>query len=160
MSAAFRPVDPAVVRRAAAEAERSAFKSALDGALRTLAAAALSAALSLGAWQAWRWASAAPMFTVREIRFTGLVHATEGELLDLFKTAGNVVKCELIVDKFTSKSRGFAFVTMGTAQESSKAIAEMNGATLDGRALRVNEAEERQSRGGGGGGGVGKRERW
>lgn len=79
--AAFRPVDPAVVRRAAAEAERSAFKSALDAALRTLAAAALSAAVSLGAWQAWRWATASPLFTLREIRFTGLAHATESELI-------------------------------------------------------------------------------
>ena len=62
----------------------------------------------------------------------------------------------------SGQSRGFAFVTMGTAQEAAKAISEMNGATLDGRALRVNEAEERrQSRGGGGGGGGGgKRERW
>jgi cell division protein FtsQ len=82
MSAAlFRPVDPAVVRRAAAEAERSAFKSSLDAALRTLAAAALSAALSIGAWQAWRWATASPMFTLREFRFTGLSHATEAELI-------------------------------------------------------------------------------
>jgi cell division protein FtsQ len=74
-------MDPAVMRRAAAEAERSAFKASLDAALRTLAAAALSAALSIGAWQAWRWATASPMFTVREIRFTGLSHATEGELI-------------------------------------------------------------------------------
>lgn len=81
MSVGFRPIEPAVIRRAAAEAERSAFKSALDAGLRTLATAALSAALSLAAWQAWRWATASPAFTVREIRFTGLVHATEGELL-------------------------------------------------------------------------------
>ena len=53
----------------------------LDAALRTLAAAALSAALSLGAWQAWRWAAASDMFAVREIRFTGLVRAREAELL-------------------------------------------------------------------------------
>jgi cell division protein FtsQ len=81
MSAAFRPVDPAVVRRAAAEAERSAFKSALDAGLRPLAAAALSAALSIAAWQAWRWAAASPVFTLREIRFTGLAHASEAELI-------------------------------------------------------------------------------
>jgi cell division protein FtsQ len=80
-TATFRPVDPAVVRRAAAEAERSAFRAAVDAALRTLAAAALSAALGLGLWQAWRWATISPAFTVREIHFTGLVHAGEGELL-------------------------------------------------------------------------------
>ena len=80
MSAAFRPVDPAVVRRAAAEAERSSFKAAVDAALRTLAAAAVSAALSIGLWQAWRWATASPFFALREIHFTGLVHASEGEL--------------------------------------------------------------------------------
>ena len=80
MSDAFRPVDPAVVRRAAAAAERSSFKSALGAALRTLAAAAVSAALSFGLWEAWRWATASPFFALREIHFTGLVHAGEGEL--------------------------------------------------------------------------------
>ena len=80
MSAAFRPVDPAVVRRAAAEAERSSFKAAVDAALRTLAAAAVSAALSIGLWQAWRWATVSPVFALREIHFTGLVHSSEGEL--------------------------------------------------------------------------------
>lgn len=80
MSAAFRPVDPAVVRRAAAEAERSSFKAALGAALRTLAAAGVSAALSLGLWQAWRWATASPVFALREIQFTGLVHESEREL--------------------------------------------------------------------------------
>ena len=81
MSAAFRPVDPAVVRRAAAEAERSSFKAAVGGAVRTLAAAAVSAALSLGLWQAWRWATAAQVFALREVHFTGLGHATESELM-------------------------------------------------------------------------------
>ena len=81
MTGAFRPVDPAVIRRAQAEAERSAFKAALDAALRTLAAAALSAALSLGAWQAWRWATASPSFALREVRFNGLTHAGESDLL-------------------------------------------------------------------------------
>ena len=81
MTGAFRPVDPAVMRRAAVEAERTAFKSALDAALRTLAAAALSAALSLGAWQAWRWATASPVFALNEIKFSGLLHAQESELI-------------------------------------------------------------------------------
>ncbi len=88
-------------------------------------------------------------------------NTTEGDILDLFKTAGNVSSCELIVDKFTSKSRGFAFVQMGTQEEANKAIAELNGKELDGRALTVNEARPREERprgdfGGGGGGGGGR----
>ena len=73
-------------------------------------------------------------------------NTTEGDVLDLFKQAGNVQSCELIVDKFTSKSRGFAFVTMGTQEEATKAVAEFNGKELDGRALTVNEARPREDR--------------
>lgn len=85
-------------------------------------------------------------------------NVTEGELLDLFKQAGSVVKCELIVDKFTNKSRGFAFVEMSTQEEANKAVAELNGKDVQGRALTVNEARPREERprgdfGGGGGGG-------
>src|ERR1041385_2511720 len=83
-------------------------------------------------------------------------NTTEGELLDLFKQAGNVVKCELIIDKFTNKSRGFAFVEMGTQDEANKAVQMFNGKDLGGRALTVNEARPREDRpreGGGGGGG-------
>ena len=73
-------------------------------------------------------------------------NTTEGDILDLFKKAGNVSSCELIVDKFTSKSRGFAFVQMGTQEEATKAIADLNGKELDGRALTVNEAKPREDR--------------
>ena len=63
------------------------------------------------------------------------------------------------MDRETGRSRGFAFVTMATDAEAQKTISETNGAMMDGRALRVNEAEERQGggggRGGGGGGGYG-----
>ncbi len=88
-------------------------------------------------------------------------NTTEGELLDLFKQVGNVESCELIMDKFTNKSRGFAFVQMSTQEEATKAIAELNGRALDGRELNVNEAKPREDRGprmGGGGprGGGGK----
>ncbi|MCG3149381.1 MAG: hypothetical protein PCFJNLEI_02842 [Verrucomicrobiae bacterium] len=82
-------------------------------------------------------------------------NTTEGDVLDLFKGAGNVSSCELIMDKFTSKSRGFAFVTMGTQEEATKAIAEFNGKELDGRALTVNEAKPREDRPRTGGGGFG-----
>ena len=85
-------------------------------------------------------------------------NTTEGDVLDLFKQAGNVTSCELIMDKFTSKSRGFAFVTMGSQEEATKAQADFNGKELDGRALTVNEAKPREDRprgdfGGGGRGG-------
>jgi RNA recognition motif-containing protein len=91
-------------------------------------------------------------------------NTTEGDILELFKQAGNVVSCELIVDKFTNKSRGFAFVQMGSQEEANKAISEFNGKELDGRALTVNEARPREERprgdfGGGGGGGGGGRGR-
>jgi RNA recognition motif-containing protein len=92
-------------------------------------------------------------------------NTTEGEVLDLFKQAGNVTSCELIIDKFTNKSRGFAFVQMGTQEEADKAIAEFNGKELGGRALTVNEARPREDRprgdfggGRGGGGGGGRRD--
>jgi cold-inducible RNA-binding protein len=91
-------------------------------------------------------------------------NTTEGDVLDLFKQAGNVQSCELIVDKFTSKSRGFAFVTMSTQEEATAAINQFNGKELDGRALTVNEARPKEDRprggggfGGGGGGGRGER---
>ncbi|MBM3860193.1 MAG: RNA-binding protein [Verrucomicrobia bacterium] len=91
-------------------------------------------------------------------------NTTEGDVLELFKQAGKVTSCELIVDKFTSKSRGFAFVQMESQEEANKAIAEFNGKELDGRALTVNEARPREDRprgdfggGRGGGGGGGRR---
>jgi len=84
-------------------------------------------------------------------------NTTEGDLLEAFKAAGNVTTCNLIVDKFTNKSRGFAFVEMGTQEEATKAIADMNGKELDGRALTVNEAKPREERSSGGGGGFGGR---
>jgi len=70
----------------------------------------------------------------------------EGDIMELFKTVGNVVSCNLITDKFTNKSRGFAFVEMGSEAEAQKAIAELNGKELDGRVLTVNEARPREER--------------
>jgi RNA recognition motif-containing protein len=77
---------------------------------------------------------------------------TETEIRDAFTAVGNVSEVKLVLDRDTGRSRGFAFVSMGTDQEAEKAIAELNGKVLDGRPLRVNEAEERSPRGGGGGG--------
>src|SRR5216684_4168506 len=84
-------------------------------------------------------------------------NTTENELQELFSQAGAVQEVMLMQDKFTGKSRGFAFVTMSSEQEAQKAIAELNGKTIEGRALTVNEARPREERppGGGGGGGGG-----
>ena len=70
-----------------------------------------------------------------------------------FQEFGTVSDVHLVTDRETGRSRGFAFVTMGTPEEAAKAIQGMDGKQVDGRPLRVNEAEQRQQRGGGGGGG-------
>lgn len=80
-------------------------------------------------------------------------HSTQDSLRDAFAACGQVVDVHLVADRMTGQSRGFAFITMGTRAEAEVAMQTMNGADLDGRALRVNEAEERTNGGGGGGGG-------
>ena len=86
-------------------------------------------------------------------------NTTENDVMDLFKTTGTVTSCDLIMDKFTQKSRGFAFVTMSTQEEATAAVSQLNGKELDSRALTVNEARPREERprGGGGGGSYGDR---
>jgi RNA recognition motif-containing protein len=69
-----------------------------------------------------------------------------------FSEVGEVTDVHVVMDRETGRSRGFAFVTMASDQLASEAISRLDGATLDGRALRVNEAEERKGGGGGGGG--------
>ena len=64
----------------------------------------------------------------------------------------NVVSVKVMTDRETGRSRGFGFVEMATEQDAQAAITAMNGADLDGRKLRVNEAEPRPAGGGGGGG--------
>ncbi len=81
--------------------------------------------------------------------------ATSEALRAAFAPSGDVTDVHIVTDRESGQSRGFGFVTMGNAHEAAKAIASMNGAMLDGRALRVNEAEERPQRSGGGGGGFG-----
>ena len=84
-----------------------------------------------------------------------LSFSTSRESLEAaFAAAGEVREISIPTDRETGQPRGFAFVTMGSAQAAADAIAKMNGAMLDGRPLRVNEAQERP-RGGGGGGGFG-----
>jgi cold-inducible RNA-binding protein len=82
-------------------------------------------------------------------------NTTENELQELFSQAGTVQEVSLMQDKFTGKSRGFAFVTMGSEEDAQNAISKFNGQTVEGRALTVNEARPRESRPPGGGGGRG-----
>ncbi len=84
-------------------------------------------------------------------------NTTETDLQDLFGQAGTVSEVMLIQDRFTGKSRGFAFVTMGSDEDAKNAITQFHGRPIDGRPLTVNEAQPREDRprGGGGGGGGG-----
>jgi RNA recognition motif-containing protein len=78
--------------------------------------------------------------------------ASNETLREAFSQFGVVTDVHVVTDRDSGQSRGFGFVTMGTAQEAQKAMTSMDGTLLDGRPLKVNEAEERQDRGGGGGG--------
>jgi len=80
-------------------------------------------------------------------------NVTSDSIRDTFAQHGTVSDVHVVTDRETGRSRGFAFVTMGNNDEAAKAIAAMNGTMLDGRALRVNEAEERGARPAGGRGG-------
>lgn len=82
---------------------------------------------------------------------------SEAELQQAFEAFGKVDSVAIIKDKFSGESRGFGFVEMPTAEEAQKAITELNGKDLKGRALTVNEARPRTDGGGGGGGGRGGR---
>jgi RNA recognition motif-containing protein len=72
-----------------------------------------------------------------------------------FATVGEVTDAHVVTDRESGRSRGFGFVTMATPDLAKKAIETMNGAVIDGRSIRVNEAEERPRGGGGGGFGGG-----
>jgi cold-inducible RNA-binding protein len=85
-------------------------------------------------------------------------NTTENDLQDAFAAHGTVVEANLMMDRATGRPRGFAFVTMGSAEEAQKAIAGLHGKQLDGRTLTVNVARPREERPGGGGGGGGRRE--
>jgi len=87
--------------------------------------------------------------------------STVESLRAAFAESGDVVDAHIVKDRDTGRSRGFGFVTMGTEDQARKAIEAMNGAMLDGRPLKVNEAQERtggRGFGGPGGGGGGGRD--
>ena len=70
----------------------------------------------------------------------------------MFGKVGTVLSSNIIEDRETGRSRGFAFVEMSSSEEAQSAIASLNGKEIDGRELTVNEAKPREDRGGGGGG--------
>ena len=79
--------------------------------------------------------------------------STNDSVRDAFSAFGTVSDVHVMMDRDTGRPRGFGFVEMGTDQEAQAAIDAMDGQSLDGRNIKVNEAKERQPRGGGGGGG-------
>ena len=82
---------------------------------------------------------------------------TEEALRSAFAANGRTVKEVAIPsDRETGRPRGFAFVTMGSDADAKAAIAALDGKDLDGRSLKVNEAQDRPRTGGGGGGGGGR----
>ena len=88
--------------------------------------------------------------------------ATEGAVRSLFEAYGTVGRVNIITDRDTGQARGFGFVEMSVNADADRAIAELNGRDLDGRALNVNEARPKTDRaaGGGGGGGQRRNNRW
>lgn len=93
----------------------------------------------------------------------GLAWATDDHgLREAFAAHGDVTDCKVITDRDTGRSRGFGFVTFENAADADEAIRLMEGTDLDGRTIRVNEAQQRNdSRGGrGGGGGYDRNSRW
>jgi RNA recognition motif-containing protein len=76
----------------------------------------------------------------------------EDYLREVFEEYGEVTSASVITDKFTGKSKGYAFVEMPNDEEGEKAIAELNDSEIDGRTIVVKKAEPREARGGGGGG--------
>src|SRR5262249_23674875 len=77
---------------------------------------------------------------------------TENDLQDAFSPFGTVTEANLMMDRDSGRSRGFAFVTMASKEEAQAAITGLNGHELNARALIVNEARPREERSGGGGG--------
>ena len=71
---------------------------------------------------------------------------SEDELRDAFGAFGEVSSAKILMDRETGRSRGFGFVEMPNQSEAEKAIAQLNGKDVGGRALRINEARPREQR--------------
>ncbi len=78
--------------------------------------------------------------------------ATEEDVTGLFAAYGPVERVKIITDRETGRSKGFAFVTLGDQSQLNASIEALNGYDYQGRALRVNASEPKESRPGGGGG--------
>ena len=77
----------------------------------------------------------------------------KSDLEQMFAAHGTVASAQVITDRETQRSKGFGFIEMGSEQEAQAAIAALNGKSIDGRALTVNEARPQEPRSGGGAGG-------
>lgn len=100
----------------------------------------------------------------KRIYVGGLAYASSDQDLEqLFSNSGTVTSASVVTDRYTGQSKGFGFVDMENDAEAETAIRTLNGTTLGGRTLTVNEAKPREDRprnnygGGGGGGGRGGR---
>ena len=82
--------------------------------------------------------------------FVGNMHfgTTEGDLRALFEQFGEVTRLQVMTDRDTGRSRGFAFVDMADEQAAAKAVAALNGKEVNGRVLNVNEARPKTDGGG------------
>jgi RNA recognition motif-containing protein len=91
---------------------------------------------------------------------------TDDGLRQAFASYGEITEAKVITDRDTGRSRGFGFVTFTQDEDAKKAISQMDGTSLDGKTIKVNEAQEKSPRGGGrsgggfGGGRGGGRNRW
>jgi cold-inducible RNA-binding protein len=94
---------------------------------------------------------------------------TDEGLRQAFATYGEITEAKVITDRDTGRSRGFGFVTFAQNEDATSAISKMDGTNLDGKTIKVNEAQEKGPRqggrsgggfGGGRGGGGGGRNRW
>ena len=85
---------------------------------------------------------------------------TEDAVRSLFEAYGTIDRVSIVTDRETGQARGFGFVEMSNNAEGDRAIAELNGRELDGRAINVNEARPKEDRGGGGGNRGAQRRRW
>lgn len=76
-------------------------------------------------------------------------HTSEDDLKDLFSQYGSVTSAKIIMDRETNRSRGFAFVEMPSEEDGNAALKGLNGKDVEGRALSVSVAREKEDRGGG-----------
>ena len=72
--------------------------------------------------------------------------ATQAQLEELFSQAGKVESVNIIIDRFSGRSKGFGFVEMVTEEDAQKAIKTLNGSNMDGRPIVVNEAKPQEAR--------------